>query len=370
MRIRGRIAGVLFLTLPAVASLVAASDIRGPLKDIAFIPAVTANEGDLTAKIATLLPEVITTEVDNLGALYARVGRGSPSLAVITGADEFGYVVSTITPDGFLRLDRGVPPPLALSDTFLLGRSVVIRTGSGTVAGVVSQPALHLMTADSRDRFAKPLGLDLVYVDIGARSADEVKARGIRILDPVTWTPTLSELAKDRRAGPGLGRRAACAALAAAAQDLGTLGSASVELAWMAQSRVLVRGAKPSSLGALRARNRLAAKSVIVLDSVPAGQAAGGPRLGGGLVIIKAQAGESRLAAALETAAAALHLSIVQQTVADSPLLQPFLGPGGDAVILALPVRYAGTPSEVVDLKDVQAAADLIVELMKKGGLS
>ncbi len=369
MRKPGRIAGYLFLALAAVVPPAAASDVRGPLKSIAVIPAVTANEQDLTAAIATLLPEVIVTEVDGLGALYGRIGRGAPALAIVTGADEFGYVVSAITEDGYLRLDRGVPPPLALSDTFLLGRSVVIGTASGIVAGVVSQPALHLMTAESRDRFTKPLALDEIYVDIGARSADEVKSRGIRILDPVTWTPDVSELAKDRRVGPGLGRRAACAALVAAAQALGTLASASVELAWMAQSRMFVRGAK-SSLGAMRARSRLASKSVVVVDFVPSGQAAGSPRLGAGPVIIRAQAGESRLASALERAAASLGLSVQSQTITDSALLAPFLGAGGEAVILAVPVRYAGTPSEVVDLKDVQAASDLLVELVKKGGLS
>ena len=369
MRKPGRIAGFLLLSLAAVVASAAASDVRGPLKSVAIVPAVTANELDLTATIATLLPEVIVTEVDGLGALYGRIGRGAPSLAIVAGVDEFGYVVSAITGDGYLRLDRGVPPPLALSDTFLLGRSVVVRTATGSLAGVISQPALHLMTAESRERFGKPLTLDEIYVDIGARSADEVKARGIQILDPVTWTPDISELAKDRRAGPGLGRRAACAALVAAAQDLGTIGSASLELAWMAQSRMIARAAK-SSLGAMRARGRLASKSVIVLDFVPAGQDAGGPRLGGGPVVVKAQAGESRLAAALERAAASLATGIQRQAVADSPLLTPFLDSGGEAVILAVPVRYAGTPSEIVDLKDVQATADLIVELVKKGGLS
>ncbi len=368
MRHRARLAVLVLLGLAAIVSLAAATDVRGPLKAVALVPAVTANEQDLTATIATLLPEVITTEVDNLGALYGRIGRGAPVLAVVSGVDEFGYVVSAITDDGYLRLDRGVPPPLALSDTFLLGRSVVIRTGSGTVAGVVSQPALHLMTPENRDRFAKPLTLDQIYVDIGARSAQEVKDRDIRILDPVTWTPTLSELAKGRWSGPGLGRRAACAALVAAAQDLGRIGSASVELGWLAQSRVFVRGAK-SSLGALRARSRLTSKSVIVLDFVPAGAAAGSPRLGGGPVVVRAQAGESRLAAALERVAASLGLAVQQQTIADPPLLLPFLGSGGEAVILAVPVRYAGTPSEIVDLKDVQAAADLVAELVKKGGL-
>jgi putative aminopeptidase FrvX len=368
---RKAVRGVLFLFLvvPAVLSPAAASDVGGPLKVIAFIPAVTGSEQALTAKIATLLPEVITAEVDNLGSLYGRLGRGAPVLGLVAGADEFGYVVSAVTEDGYLRLDRAVPPPLALSDTFLLGRPVVVGASAGIVPGVVSQPSLHLMTPESRDLFAKPLTLDQIYVDIGARTADEVKSRGVAMLDPVTWTPALSVLAGSRRAGPGLGRRAACAVLVAAAQDPGLIGSAPVELAWMAQSRMFVRAAR-SSLGALRARGRLTARSVVVVDSVPAGLRPDGPRLGGGPVIVGPAAAETAPAAALERAAASLGLKVQRQTLLDSPLLAPFLGTGGEAAMLAVPVRYAGTPSEIVDLKDVQAAADILVALVKKGGRS
>jgi putative aminopeptidase FrvX len=53
----------------------------------------------------------------------------------------------------------------------------------------------------------------------------------------------------------------------------------------------------------------------------------------------------------------------------ESSFLSAFAGEGTEAAVLAVPVKFAGTPSEVVDGKDVQALADIVIEVVKSGRL-
>jgi putative aminopeptidase FrvX len=358
------IAGTLVLALAASAGA-GGAEVKGLVKGIYPIPAATGNEEFLAAGIAALLPRGMATERDNLGGLYARAGSSGPALTVLAPLDEFGYVVSSITDDGYLRLDRAAAPPVAIADSFLLGRSVAIVTGSGRVEGLVCQPSLHLMTPERRVELAKPLTLDYIFVDVGARSEEDVSARGIRVLDPVTIRPELAVLAGERLAGPGLGQKAVCAALLAVARDLAADKGAAADLVWSAQSRFIKRAVK-SSLGALRVREKLSTKTALVLDIVPADRDAKGPSIGRGPVISQAKDEPSALREAVEAAAAARNIPLQFRSGDESPLLLPFLADGGVALVLGLPVRYAGTPGEVVDLKDVQRLADLVAEVIRE----
>jgi len=345
-----------------------AADVKGLIKEIFPIPSSTGNEQFLAAKIAGLLPKPILVSSDNLGCVYANLGPAGAPIAFAAPLDEFGYIVSGFTPDGYLTLDRATAPPLPIYDSFLLGHPVVIMTKANPVYGVVSQPAMHLLTRERRDQLAKDLTLDLIFVDLGVRSEAEARAKGIEILDPVTFWPDLVTLAGDCWSGPGLGGKAACAALAAAARELAVDKTASARFAWLALSRFPVRGTK-TSLGAARAKNKLAAKAAIVLDVLPADRGQNSPLLGKGVIVGQAKEAPSRVRDSVDAAAAERKIPLQYRTGVESMLLASFQADGGDAVLLALPVRYAGTPSEVVSLKDVQALADLIVAIAKDGRL-
>lgn len=204
--------------LTAVPLLAAEPDLMAHIRTLNAIPAVTGSEDRLAAKIREMLSGRLNVETDNLGSIYVRSGKGEPGQAVLAPLDEFGWFVSGVTADGYLRLDRAAAPPHALVDSFLMGHAVVISTRSGLQNGVVAQPSMHLLTRERRDELQKGISLDLVYIDVGARSEEEVKGKGIEYLDAVSFRPDLVTLANDRLAGPGLGHKAICAALAAAAE--------------------------------------------------------------------------------------------------------------------------------------------------------
>src|SRR6266704_1577601 len=131
--------------------------------------------------------------------------------------DEVGYVVGNITDDGYLLLRRvGVSRTNALFDQQLEGHRVTVFGRRGPVPGVVAVRSTHLTRGRPTGNEA-PFTVDNAYVDVGAASRDEVLALGISLLSPVALTKRPQRYGNGLLAAPNAGRRAACAALAAAA---------------------------------------------------------------------------------------------------------------------------------------------------------
>jgi putative aminopeptidase FrvX len=359
------------LALPLLlAGALGAADVSGLLKDLFPVPSTTGNESRLAGKVRAAFPPGLSVEEDALGGLAVRVGRGTPRLVVLVPLDGYGFFVSGITPDGYLTLDRPVPPPHARFDGYLLGQPVVVSTAKGSVNGVVAQPSLHLLTQDRRRALVENFSLENAFLDIGARSEREARDRGIEILDAVTFWPTLTELAGGRWAGSSLGLKAACAAVVSAASGLGKDGRAGeTVIVWAAQTKLSARGRGPrASLGGLRARNRWQPEKVIVIDTVAAGGGRDAPGLGRGPVLWPPKEGSSSLGQEIERAGAAGGIAVQRLAGGTSPLMTAFDVPGTDVLTIALPVQFIHTPSEIIDLKDVQALSDLMALFLGKGG--
>ncbi len=158
---------------------------------------------------------------DRLGNLISVSGEGSPRRVVACGLDESGYVVSSITDDGYLRVHmNGNERHPALWDQYHEGQRVLVttvdRANAGrtrTLPGVFAVRSNHLW----RKRVADdaPTSIENLYVDIGARTRDEATKMGAEVFSTVTreWPEWIYS---SFVAGPGAGNRAGCAAVAAA----------------------------------------------------------------------------------------------------------------------------------------------------------
>jgi putative aminopeptidase FrvX len=176
--------------------------------------AVTGYEQAMADSLLALLPGATR---DRAGNVVLTLGRGTPKRLAFCSLDEVGYVVGNITDDGYMMLRRvgGVPRAYALFDQQLEGHRVTLFGRRGPVPGVVAVRSTHL----TRGRPAAtdpPFNVDNAYVDVGARSRDEVLALGIAILAPVSLTKKPHPYGNRLLAAPFVGRRASCAALAAA----------------------------------------------------------------------------------------------------------------------------------------------------------
>jgi len=160
------------------------------LRAAALLPAPSGAEHPRLQRIAAAIgaaaPAAPAPLYDSLGNLVYRFGAGRPAMLVVTEVDEPGYVVSAITPDGYLRLQEERDRlPLPADPTLLFAHALTIETARGDVTGVGAGLSVHLQPS-RQPGTAPAYHLDNLYVDLGARAAAEVAAAGVDVLDPVT----------------------------------------------------------------------------------------------------------------------------------------------------------------------------------------
>ena len=364
-----RTIGLVAAAVLIVGATAGAADVKGLVKELFAVPSTTGNEHELAAKIRGLLPKAAAVEEDGLGTIAVRLGGPAGPTLVLAALDGYGHMVSGITPDGYLTVDRPTAPPHARYDAYLLGQPVVVSTAKGPVAGVVSQPALHLLTQERRKTLVEGFSLENAFIDIGVRTDKEARAKGVELLDAVTFPAVLTELAGGQWAGPSLGLKAVAAVLVDVATEAaaGAAGEETV-VAWAAQTKFTTRGrgARPA-LGAARARTKWQPKRALIVDVVAAGKSDGFPFPGGGPVLVQAKDEQTPLRRALVKLAGEAQVPLQFLTAADSTLALPFSVAPSEVLTVALPVRFLNTPSEVVDLKDLQALRDLLATFLTKG---
>jgi putative aminopeptidase len=175
-------------------------------------PAIPGYESALAAKIREAV-EKFSPQTDNLGDLIVTIGSGSPTRLIVAPMDEPGYVVSNITSDGYIQLQRlpqfGVLP---LFNELYSAQPIQIQTASGKwIPGVVAGLSVHLQPG--RQHPPDLSDIDNMWVDIGANSDAEVKRLGANLLSPVAIDRTLYDMGSNFETAPAIGDRFGDAAL-------------------------------------------------------------------------------------------------------------------------------------------------------------
>jgi putative aminopeptidase FrvX len=168
---------------------------------------IAGHETAVSEKLRRSLKD-LDPHTDNLKNVWVTVGNGAPHRLIATAIDEPGYVVSGITPDGYLRVQR-LPqaPPNAVFDALNFAQPVVVTTRNGKqVPGVFAGLSVHLQPG--RLNPPKMNHVEELYVDIGARSTSEVRAAGIDLLDPIGPKQSSLRVGEDMLAGPGAAEKA------------------------------------------------------------------------------------------------------------------------------------------------------------------
>ena len=154
------------------------------LEKFSSIPAVSGHEEELTHALLQSLSD-LDTQTDDAGNMYVTIGSGAPRRLIVTPIDEPGYVVSEITGEGYLRVQR-LPQasPSAVFDPLNFAQPVWVITRDGRhVGGVFAGLSVHLQSG--RLNPPKMDHVEELYVDIGAKSAEEVRVAGVKLLDAV-----------------------------------------------------------------------------------------------------------------------------------------------------------------------------------------
>jgi len=243
---------VLALALAATAQV--AGSLAQDLRDFVATPAISGYEQALADRIAVEL-KAFSPRRDSMGDVLLTLGSGAPVRVVATPIDEPGYVVSGITADGYLRLQR-IPTRARLPLSNALANAQPLRVGTrngGWINGVMTGLSVHLQPG--RSARPDPDDLDNLYVDIGAASPAEVARAGVDILSPVVLDRTLRVLGDGQLSGQSIGDRFGAAALIEALRRLepgqvsGTLQIAFVAQQWTGDrglARVLAEDSSPT----------------------------------------------------------------------------------------------------------------------------
>ena len=300
--------------------------------------------------------DVRTDAYGNAIAVYDGGVEDAAEIAFTGHADELGFVVTSVTDDGFLR----VRPVGGVDQTVTEGSQIEIHTDDGTVNGVVGQTAVHLRDHDDDD----PADVTEQHVDVGATDGDHAREL-VEVGDPATLAVGVHDLAGTRISGRALDNRtgswvAAEALRRAAARDT----DATVYAINTVQEELGTNGA---SMVAFDVDPDVA----VVVDVTHAADNPTYPsshasevELGGGPTVTRGGSSHAEVSRAVrETADAAgidvqlEAMSVTTGTDADTVFTERS---GIPTVALGIPNRYMHTPAEVVDTDDVEDAADLL----------
>ena len=205
-------------------------------------PSVSGYENQLSEKIRAKLA-VFHPLVDNLGNVIVTIGSGVPHRLIVTPIDEPGFVVSGITDDGYLRLQRlpqsGLPP--IFNELYSAQPVKVGIAGGKWIDGVVAGISVHLHRAGENLPSARDI--ENMYVDIGATSAAEVRKAGVDNLSSVVINRRLDHLADNHLAGTSIGDKFGAACLVELLREIDpAMVKGTLTIAFVVQQRVGARG--------------------------------------------------------------------------------------------------------------------------------
>jgi putative aminopeptidase len=337
--------------------------------ELAAIDGVSGHEMEVARAIARHAREsgadadVSADGVGNVSAVL-RSDRSGPTLQIAAHMDEVGYLVKSVEPGGFIRLDRVGGAVPGITPTRL------VRI-AGRYTGVVGMRPGHLMTSQEQCQAAT---LRDLYVDVGATSAGEVAQLGIRVGDQVVAQQPPFRLAANpnRVGGKALDDRLGCAILLQLLRDGAHPPAGTLVLTFTVQEEVGLRGAEVS---AARWNPDLA----LAVDTMPSGDtpdvnfhrelavALGqGPAIQtiSSRAILPPPVRDFLLAAAVE-ADVPVQLVGFPQGANDSAA-QQWATTGRPAGSICIPRRYSHTPGETCDLTDAVCLYRLLAQTIQR----
>ncbi|MFV0338300.1 MAG: M20/M25/M40 family metallo-hydrolase [Chthoniobacterales bacterium] len=307
---------------------------------------------------------------DTMGNRFACIHPdGDPSLLFTGHIDELGLIITFIDDNGFLYFDT-----LGGHDRVMIsGRRVAIQTKKGIIKGVTGKRAIHLMSPEDRKKVPE---IHEIWIDIGVKSKEEAEAL-VRIGDTAVYDQSF-ELVRGsvgvaRAFDDKAGAYAVIEAISRLADHRKKL-AAKVTAAATTQEEIGTRGA-------MTAAHSVNPQIAIAVD---VGHATDSPdcdlrkygrfEQSGGPIICRGPNINpfvfDRIVACAEKNKIPYQIEAdPRPTGTDARAIQ--IARSGVATgLLSIPLRYMHTPSEMVDLLDIEHTVQLLVAFacsLKKG---
>lgn len=346
------------------------------LEKYCLTPAMAGFEDEMIKKLKTDLKDhVDEIRVDVLGNVIATIKGSSPEgldLMIFAHTDSLGMIVKGVEDNGFIRIERvgGVP------ERILAASNVILQTSSGKIINGVIGFVSHHLTPPEDKYVVKPIGE--CYVDIGATSAKEVAAIGIKVGTPVLYRPSFEKLINNRVAATSIDDRGGCAVLVELAQHFGKeRPNVTLYLVGTVQEEFNLRGA-------MVAAQQIHPTAAISIDLVASSdtpdihrgnaiEVGSGPVVGTytfhGRGTLNGLIPHPKLLSLIEDSAESQKINLQRHAtiglLTDASYVQ-LVGEGVACVDVAWPTRFTHSGVEVCSLDDLEDLTKLLIGVVNK----
>ncbi len=336
------------------------------LERLANAPGPSGAEEAVRAIMVREMTPLVTAPIryDGTGSVVAQQGASGPRIMVDAHMDELGGMVRRVTPTGFLSMQMLG----GWLDQALVDQRWVIIGSKGPVRAVTGIRDIHVLPAADRNTV---FPRDGIYLDVGAKTADEVKAMGVEPGDPVVPDSPFAVMnGTDNYLGKAWDDRIGCAVLLEAMRRTAKLPHAN-QLFYVAttQEEVGLRGARAAT-AMVRPEIGVAIEGGITGDVPGDKPEETQVKLGAGpgmfLYDTSTIANRKMVAFVRKTAAdrgLPLQSDLVQGYGDDSAEMQTG-GTGAPTVNLVVPVRYTHSHNGIVNRKDFDEMVELLVGML------
>lgn len=325
------------------------------IKKLVETPGPSGHEGQVREVIRKEIEKIADdVRVDALGNLIARKGElkeGGKTIMLAGHMDEIGVIVTHVDDNGFVRFTGigYVAPYNCISGRvrFLNGTLGVIGYEMRQFLGPIDNPSL-----------------DAMYIDVGATSREDCP---VKVGDVGVFHRPFEVMGK-RLVSKAMDDRIACAVLIKAMQDLKKTVN-QLYFVFTTQEEVGLRGAITSAYG-INPDYGLAVDVTPVLDTpkgiineVGLGKGPALKVMDSSLVVNPKMVDWTRKAA--EKLGIPFQYEVLRRGGTDAGAIN-LTRSGVLATTISIPTRYVHSPSEMVDLDDVENAVRLVVELVSQ----
>ena len=335
-------------------------EINALLEKLSNANGISGAEGAVAKIIRDeIAPYVDEIKTDRMGNLIAVKKGDDFKIMLAAHMDEIGLMVQYIDEKGFIRF-VGVG---GWYNPVLVSQRVILHGEKGDIPGVLGMKPPHVMEEADRK---KPIELANLFIDVGAHSAEEVEAMGITVGTTVTIDRDYQPLAGTVVTGKALDNRVGCAMLIGALKEMESKHT--IYAVFTVQEEVGLKGAKTAAFS-LNPDVAIATDVTIPGDSPGIERRKAPVFMGEGPVVVMVSASgrghvaDPRMVDWLKKTAKKHDIKI-QIEVGDGGNTDAsainFERGGIPSVPVSVPARYIHSPVEVIDLKDLQGAIELL----------
>jgi endoglucanase len=335
------------------------------VKELTELTGPTGHEDPVQDWLAQRWAQFGQVKRTRVGNILARVGGSGMRLVLVGHADEICLMVKSVTDEGFLHLwpyysDQLGRPPRWFTP---INQPALVVTTRDRIPGVFATASGHVI--GGRNSQKDQIDWNDWFIDIGARSRDEVESAGIGPGARVIWNTETRRIGRNIT-GKAMDDRAALAIATAVGERLAGRDDLAFEV-WLASTIQEENGL----LGAASLADEETFDCAIALDvgltgDIPGPDARDFPaRLGEGPIVVYQDATchySWRLSDQLVEVARCRDIpvqrAVFQHYGSDGAAL---IRRGVETALLTYPTRYTHSPIETVDEEDLRHTVELLV---------